>query len=188
MASFLRDTAPELGAKNLLRLVWSDAATYDKRTGEGGFNGSVFYELERDENKGLKRTADDLLALKKRAEESSPNPNPLRASDFLAFAAKIATKSEFNAAIMARMRDPTDTRILNLAGNKFSDPNIGRIEASSPDPEGLVPVVGASGVDGFKAAAQRMGLSTRELCVLAECFGVRLMLVLLWLFGSFGRL
>lgn len=39
----------------MLRLVFHDAATFDERAGDGGADASVFYELNRPENKGLKR-------------------------------------------------------------------------------------------------------------------------------------
>lgn len=39
----------------MLRLVFHDAATFDERAGDGGADASVFYELSRPENKGLKR-------------------------------------------------------------------------------------------------------------------------------------
>ena len=39
----------------VLRLVFHDAATYDAACGNGGANASVRLELERPENKGLKR-------------------------------------------------------------------------------------------------------------------------------------
>ena len=39
----------------VLRLVFHDAATYDAAASDGGANASVRLELERPENKGLKR-------------------------------------------------------------------------------------------------------------------------------------
>jgi hypothetical protein len=39
----------------MLRLVFHDAATYDKHAGDGGADASVGFELDRPENKGLKR-------------------------------------------------------------------------------------------------------------------------------------
>lgn len=39
----------------VLRLVFHDAATYNAACGDGGANASVRLELERPENKGLKR-------------------------------------------------------------------------------------------------------------------------------------
>jgi catalase (peroxidase I) len=39
----------------ILRLVYHDAGTYDVSAGDGGLNGSVRFELERQENFGLKR-------------------------------------------------------------------------------------------------------------------------------------
>lgn len=39
----------------VLRLVFHDAATFDAAAGDGGVNASVRLELDRPENKGLKR-------------------------------------------------------------------------------------------------------------------------------------
>lgn len=39
----------------MLRLVFHDAATFDERAGDGGADASVVFELDRPENKGLKR-------------------------------------------------------------------------------------------------------------------------------------
>ena len=54
-----RNTAierPCLGmqAPVLLRLVFHDAGTYAAATGDGGANGSLRFELDRPENRGLK--------------------------------------------------------------------------------------------------------------------------------------
>ncbi len=38
----------------LLRLVFHDAGTYAAATGDGGANGSLRFELDRPENRGLK--------------------------------------------------------------------------------------------------------------------------------------
>lgn len=42
----------------MLRLVFHDAATFDQRAGDGGADASVAFELDRPENKGLKRGCD----------------------------------------------------------------------------------------------------------------------------------
>ena len=39
----------------MIRLAFHDAATFDRRAGNGGVNGSIRYELDRPESFGLKR-------------------------------------------------------------------------------------------------------------------------------------
>ncbi|GJW00641.1 putative L-ascorbate peroxidase 6 [Tanacetum coccineum] len=43
-------------AAGVLRLVFHDAGTYDMDDDSGGMNGSIAYELDRPENKGLKKS------------------------------------------------------------------------------------------------------------------------------------
>jgi len=47
-------SAAPLQAPVLLRLVFHDAGTYAATAGDGGANGSLRYELDRPENRGLK--------------------------------------------------------------------------------------------------------------------------------------
>lgn len=49
------EAIPKAKAPSVVRLAFHDAGTYDKRTGDGGANGTVRNELERPESIGLKR-------------------------------------------------------------------------------------------------------------------------------------
>lgn len=52
----------------LLRLVFHDAGTYAAATGDGGANGSLLFELDRPENRGLKVScADNEACIKQHA-------------------------------------------------------------------------------------------------------------------------
>ncbi|KAK9840586.1 hypothetical protein WJX81_003173 [Elliptochloris bilobata] len=55
VAKAFRKAADKGKAPVLLRLVFHDAGTYAAASGDGGANGSLRFELDRPENRGLKR-------------------------------------------------------------------------------------------------------------------------------------
>lgn len=59
-------------AAGVLRLVFHDAGTYDMDDDSGGMNGSIAYELDRPENKGLKRSVKIIVEAKKMVDEIQP--------------------------------------------------------------------------------------------------------------------
>ena len=91
MVSLLKERVSELDANNVLQLFWCDVASYDRSSGTGGANGSVFLELNRPEVSTLRLTAETVLDLKREAEDRCENPNGISSGDFLAFTARCAS-------------------------------------------------------------------------------------------------
>lgn len=83
---------------------------------------------------------------------------------------RFAGKRAFDNTIADNSGDP---RYINVASNAWPLPMLGRPTAVEADAEGLVPTALNAGVDEFKAAASRLGLSKKELCVLTICYSVR---------------
>lgn len=52
----------------MLRLVFHDAGTFRAATRDGGLNASIQYELDRPENKGLKRAWNVVLDIHKQLQ------------------------------------------------------------------------------------------------------------------------
>jgi len=76
-------------APDLLRLAINDALTFNAETKEGGPDGSVQFEMTRDENKGLEKAAAVIQSIKKELTRT----NTISYSDLVAFAGGEALES-----------------------------------------------------------------------------------------------
>ncbi|CAL5222505.1 g4879 [Coccomyxa viridis] len=126
-----------------LRLVLHDAATYDVETGTGGLNGSIVLpqELDRPENKGLKPTVDKLRKIKNAIDEGSKKYGipPISWSDTLVLGAKISAELSWVDAKKRRLGPGADIETISAAFGADFPVNLGRVDASGPDPAGRFP-------------------------------------------------
>ncbi|GJY38241.1 putative L-ascorbate peroxidase 6 [Tanacetum coccineum] len=128
-------------AAGVLRLVFHDAGTYDMDDDSGGMNGSIAYELDRPENKGLKKSLKIIMEAKKMVNEKQP----VSMADTIAVAGAEA---------------------VSLCGGPTIPIRLGRLDSMVPDPEGKLPEETLDAF-GLKQSFQRKGFSTQELVALS---------------------
>ncbi|KAI3792063.1 hypothetical protein L2E82_05932 [Cichorium intybus] len=128
-------------AAGVLRLVFHDAGTYEIDENSGGMNGSISYELDRPENKGLKKSLKILLEAKKTVDETIT----VSMSDVIAVAGAEA---------------------VSLCGGPKIPVQLGRLDSMVPDPEGKLPEETLDAI-GLKQSFKRKGFSTQELVALS---------------------
>ncbi|KAL7596557.1 hypothetical protein Lser_V15G28181 [Lactuca serriola] len=132
-------------AAGVLRLVFHDAGTYETNENSGGMNGSILYELDRPENKGLKKSLKIILEAKKMVEETQPVSMSVSVSDVIAVAGAEA---------------------VSLCGGPKIPVRLGRLDSMVPDPEGKLPEETLDAF-GLKQSFKRKGFSTQELVALS---------------------
>lgn len=118
-------------AAGVLRLVFHDAGTYEIDENSGGMNGSISYELDRPENKGLKKSLKILLEAKKTVDETIT----VSMSDVIAVAGAEA---------------------VSLCGGPKIPVQLGRLDSMVPDPEGKLPEETLDAI-GLKQSFNRKG-------------------------------
>ncbi|KVH90280.1 heme peroxidase [Cynara cardunculus var. scolymus] len=133
-------------AAGVLRLVFHDAGTYEMDEDSGGMNGSISFELDRPENKGLKKSLKILVEAKKIVDETQPGSHrpwnygilsPLSLADMIAVAGAEA---------------------VSLCGGPKIPVQLGRLDSMVPDPEGKLPEETLDAF-GLKHSFQRKALS-----------------------------
>ncbi|ONI34414.1 hypothetical protein PRUPE_1G481000 [Prunus persica] len=133
-------------AAGVLRLVFHDAGTFQVDENSGGMNGSVIYELDRPENKGLKSP---FKILEKAKSECCANvwmfPKLVSWADMISVAGAEA---------------------VSICGGPTIQVSLGRLDSKEPDPEGKLP---AESLDAFalRQSFQTKGFSTQELVALS---------------------
>lgn len=127
----------------LLRLVFHDAGTYDKTTGQGGSNGSIRFELDRPESRGLKRG----LNVVKEVRE------------------KILSQSKIDLSF-ADLIVICGAWAVRTCGGPDIDVQVGRTDRAVADRENMIPDENLP-VEGIKANFERMGLDTLDLVALS---------------------
>ncbi|MCO5610822.1 hypothetical protein L7F22_065064 [Adiantum nelumboides] len=163
---------------SLLQLALNDAATYDKASKSGGPNGSIYLsaELNRAENKGLAGTV-QLLELLKKEIDSSSQGGPITWADLIQIAGQSAMKKTFlNAAIKKCGGNVEKGQSLYLAYGSTGqwgqfDKQLGRSQATEPDPEGRVLFWDQAPVADMKAKFIQLGFKPRQLAVMAVFLG-----------------
>ncbi|KAH0740756.1 hypothetical protein KY290_033799 [Solanum tuberosum] len=101
-------------AAGVLRLVFHDAGTFEIDEKTGGMNGSIVYELDRPENKGLKKS----LKILDKAKSQIDLVQSVSWADIIALAGAEA---------------------VSLCGGPSIPIQLGRIDSMVPDPEGKLP-------------------------------------------------
>ncbi|KAL7159063.1 hypothetical protein ABFS83_01G004200 [Erythranthe nasuta] len=128
-------------AAGLLRLVFHDAGTFDDADKTGGMNGSIIYELDRPENRGLEKS----LKILEKAKVQVDAVQPVSWADLIAMAGAEA---------------------VSICGGPKIPVQLGRLDATVPDPVGKLPeetLVAAA----MKQVFQKKGFSTQELVALS---------------------
>ena len=136
-------TLPKPKAPVCLRLVFHDAATYDKPAANGGCNASIRLELDRPENFGLKRGWNVIEACAAKLKDSVAED--LSLSDLVALAGAYAVK---------------------ITGGPDIDVRVGRKDEVQEDPTGRLPSESLSAEDQLRVFGSK-GLNARELVALS---------------------
>ncbi|XP_059274744.1 putative L-ascorbate peroxidase 6 isoform X1 [Lycium ferocissimum] len=128
-------------AAGVLRLVFHDAGTFEIDEKVGGMNGSIVFELDRPENKGLKKS----LKILEKAKSQIDLVQPVSWADIIALAGAEA---------------------VSLCGGPSIPIQLGRIDSLLPDPEGQLPEESLDATS-LKQCFERKGFSTQELVALS---------------------
>ena len=127
----------------LLRLVFHDAGTYDKETNLGGSNGSIRFELERPESKGLKRGWRVIEELRDTILKQS--------NVAISYADLVVICGAWAVEV--------------CGGPKIVVP-VGREDSDTADAENMIPNENIP-IKDIKAAFKRMNLNTKDLVTLS---------------------
>ncbi|XP_027083991.2 putative L-ascorbate peroxidase 6 isoform X1 [Coffea arabica] len=128
-------------AAGVLRLVFHDAGTFDIYDKTGGMNGSILHELDRPENKGLKKS----VKIPEKAKSQIDILYPVSWADLIAVAGAEA---------------------VSVCGGPKIPVQLGRIDSMLADPEQKLPEESLDAA-GLKQCFQRTGFSTQELVALS---------------------
>ncbi|KAI5058066.1 hypothetical protein GOP47_0026236 [Adiantum capillus-veneris] len=163
---------------SLLQLALNDASTYNKASKSGGPNGSIYFsaELNRPENKDLAGVVQMLEILKKDIDSASPG-GPITWADLVQIAGQSAIKRVFlNAAIKKCGGNVQKGETLYSAYGSSGqwgqfDKQLGRSQATEPDPEGRVLFWDQAPIADIKAKFDQLGFKPRQLAVMAVFLG-----------------
>eukprot|EP00250_Pteridium_aquilinum_P028133 c36637_g1_i1 orf=100-1164(+) len=163
---------------SLLQLALNDAATYEKASKSGGPNGSIYLssELNRPENKGLVVAVQALEALKKDIDATSQG-GPIAMADLIQIAGQSALKRTFlNSAIKKCGGKVEKGETLYSAYGSSGqwgqfDKQLGRSQATEPDPEGRVLMWDQASVSDIKAKFDQLGFKSRQVAVMSIFLG-----------------
>mmetsp|Transcript_17640 Transcript_17640/g.49309 ORF Transcript_17640/g.49309 Transcript_17640/m.49309 type:complete len:326 (+) Transcript_17640:78-1055(+) len=139
----LEASVPKGKAPAVLRVVFHDAGTYDIHSKDGGANGSVRYELDRPENKGLKRGVNCITDAMSRIK-GTPAAGQVSYADMIALAGAHAVA---------------------LTGGPTISVPIGRVDAGTADPENRLPSELAT-ITELKTNFASKGFSVQEFVAL----------------------
>ncbi|CAI9096651.1 OLC1v1032845C1 [Oldenlandia corymbosa var. corymbosa] len=137
----IRNVLSKGKAAGVLRLVFHDAGTFDINEKTGGMNGSIVNELDRPENKGLKKSVKILEKAKAQIEVQCP----VSWADVIAVA---------GAEAVSICEGPTISV------------QLGRMDSLVPDPEGKLPEESLD-APALKQCFQNKGFSVQELVALS---------------------
>jgi L-ascorbate peroxidase len=129
-------------------------------------NGSVRFELDRPENKGLKKAFASIEKIKKAVDAKTDQP--VSYADLIALVPHFAARIQFKKDYIEEVGSDKDYEFLFIGTNPFlgAKVRVGRLDAAAADPEGLIPLDGGNAED-FLAWFRRMGLGPNELAALA---------------------
>ena len=156
----------ELDFGSYFRLALADLGSYFVVGNKNGLNGSVRFELDRPENAGLRPAFQSIEKIKKAVDAKTTQP--ITYADLIAIVPHFAARKQFRADYVAEMGTDKDYEFLFIGTNPFlgAKIRIGRRDAETADPEGLIPLANANGED-LLTWFRRMGLGPNELAALA---------------------
>lgn len=148
------------------RLALADFGTFSVVGKKNGLNGSVRFELDRPENKGLKKAFASIEKIKKAVDAKTDQP--VSYADLIALVPHFAARVQFKKDYIEEVGSDKDYEFLFIGTNPFlgAKVRVGRLDAATADPEGLIPLDGGNAED-FLAWFRRMGLGPNELAALA---------------------
>ncbi len=147
LESFLNEKIPITDGPGYLRLAFHDASNYDYRSEKGGLNGSIQFELDRDENRGLRKFVENLILFQKNLSEKNI---VISLPDLIAYAAKISLEK--------------------LGGPKI-ELTLGRKEATNEGPKIHTPHEHFT-VEGLISEFEKMKFTVKDLVVLSGAHSV----------------
>nr|XP_010324973.1 putative L-ascorbate peroxidase 6 isoform X4 [Solanum lycopersicum] len=137
----IRKVLSKSKAAGVLRLVFHDAGTFEIDEKTGGMNGSIVYELDRPENKGLKKS----LKILDKAKSQIDLVQSVSWADIIALAGAEA---------------------VSLCGGPSIPIQLGRIDSMVQDPEGKLPEESLDAIS-LKQCFERSFPITQELVALS---------------------
>ncbi|BBM98305.1 protein MpAPX4 [Marchantia polymorpha subsp. ruderalis] len=161
---------------DLMRLALNDALTFDKETKTGGSNGSILFELERPENRGLEAAVALLAGVKKDIDAASKG-GPISWADLIQLGAQSATKRTFIDAAIRKCGGKEDKglQLYQAYGSSGQwgqfDKLLGRSSASEADPSGRVLLWQDASAQEIKDRFAQLGIKPRQIAVLSAFLG-----------------
>ncbi len=136
----IKENIEKKNAPGLVRLAFHDSGTFCKNTNSGGVSGSITNpsELGREENDGLKKSADLIILLKSKLPS-------ITVPDIIAVAGAAA---------------------IEICGGPIINVSLGRKESFDDAPKARLPDEN-DGSEKLKKTFDRMGFTTKELVVLS---------------------
>ena len=149
------------------RLALADAGTHSVVGKKYGLNGSVRFELDRPENKGLKKAMASIEKIKKAVDKETTQP--VSYADLIAIVPHFAARIQFKKDYVEEVGNDDNYEFLFIGTNPFlgAKVRVGRLDATEADPEGLIPNLETATGAELLAWFKRMGKGPNELAALA---------------------
>lgn len=156
----------DLSFGEYFRLALADFGTYSVVGKKNGLNGSVRFELDRPENAGLRPAFKSIEKIKAAVDKQTTQP--ITYADLIAIVPHFAARKQFKKDYIEEVGSDKDYEFLFIGTNPFlgAKVRIGRRDAETADPEGLIPLVDGN-AEQLLAWFRRMGLGPNELAALA---------------------
>ncbi|KAL2653653.1 hypothetical protein R1flu_021781 [Riccia fluitans] len=162
----------------LMRLALNDALTYDKESKTGGPNGSIIFELDRPENRGLKEAVTLLEGVKKDMDvEFETKGGPISWADLIQLGGQSATKRTFIDAAIRKCggNEEKGQQLYQAYGSSGQwgqfDKLLGRSDVSEADPSGRVLLWEEASPQEIKERFGQLGIKPRQIAVLSGFLG-----------------
>ena len=149
------------------RLALADAGTHSVVGKKYGLNGSIRFELDRPENKGLQKAMASIEKIKQAVDKETTQP--VSYADLIAIVPHFAARIQFKKDYVAEVGNDDNYEFLFIGTNPFlgAKVRVGRLDATEADPEGLIPNLETATGPELRAWFERMGKGPNELAALA---------------------
>ena len=157
----------DLDFGDYVRLMFADAGTHSVVGKKYGLNGSIRFELDRPQNKGLKKVMNSIERIKK--EVDARTTQPVSYADLIALVPHFAARIKFKRDYLAAGGDAENYEFLYIGTNPFlgAKIRIGRKDATEADPDGLIPNFDTATSTELLQWFKRMGRGPNELAAFA---------------------
>merc|ERR1712205_217774 len=149
------------------RLALADAGAHSVVGKKYGLNGSIRFELDRPENKGLQKAMASIEKIKKAVDKETTQP--VSYADLIAIVPHFAARIQFKKDYVEEVGNDDNYEFLFIGTNPFlgAKVRVGRLDATEADPEGLIPNLETATGAELLAWFKRMGKGPNELAALA---------------------